>query len=201
MKRILKSWILLFVFTLIMAGCATSQPARFYTLNGMSKSDNASQAATGKKETIGVGPVSIPDSLDRPQIVTLSGENEVRIAEFDRWSGSCRDEIARVMTENLSVLLPSQRVVSYAWGRRVSLNRQITVDILRLDGVLGKSVILKANWAILEENGTKTNLVRRSDISEPVNGGDYAGFIAAQSRALGVLSREIAAAVQSLKSK
>jgi len=197
MKRILKSWILLFVFTLIMAGCATSQPARFYTLNGMSKSDNASQAATGKKETIGVGPVSIPDSLDRPQIVTLSGENEVRIAEFDRWSGSCRDEIARVMTENLSALLPSQRVVSYAWGRRVNLNRQVTVDILRLDGVLGKIVILKANWAILEENGTKAILVRRSDISEPVNGGDYASFVAAQSRALWTLSREIAAAVQS----
>jgi len=115
----------------------------------------ATSEAAGKEETIGVGPVSIPDSLDRSQIVTLSGGNEVIIAEFDRWYGSCRDEIARVMTENLSALLPSQRVVSYAWGRRVSLNRQITVDILRLDGVLGKTVILKANWAILEENGTK----------------------------------------------
>jgi hypothetical protein len=95
----------------------------------------ATSEAAGKEETIGVGPVSIPDSLDRSQIVTLSGGNEVIIAEFDRWYGSCRDEIARVMTENLSALLPSQRVVSYAWGRRVSLNRQITVDILRLDGV------------------------------------------------------------------
>ena len=200
MKREQKCLTLLFVLTIIMAGCATSQPARFYTLNGISKPDNASPAAAGKEEIIGVGPVSIPDSLDRPQIVTLSGENEVRIAEFDRWSGSYRDEIARVMTENLSALLP-QRVVSYAWGRRVSLNRQITIDILRLDGVLGKTVILKANWAILEEKGTKTNLVRRSDISEPVNGGDYAGFVAAQSRALGTLSREIAAAVQSPKQK
>ncbi|MFA6411337.1 MAG: PqiC family protein [Syntrophales bacterium] len=192
-----KIWILLSVLTFIMAGCATSQPARFYTLNGISKPDNASSAA-GKAEIIGVGPISIPDSLDRPQIVTLSGENEVRIAEYDRWSsGSCRDEIARVMTENLAVLLPLQRVVSYAWGRRVSLNSQITVDVLRLDGVLGKSVVLKANWAILEESGTKTILVRRSDISEPVSGGDYASFAAALSRALGTLSREIAAAVQS----
>jgi len=157
----------------------------------------ATSEAAGKEETIGVGPVSIPDSLDRSQIATLSGGNEVIIAEFDRWSGSCRDEIARVLTEKLSALLPSQRVVSYAWGRRISLNRQITVDILRLDGVLGKTVILKANWAILEENGTKTNLVRRSNISEPVNGGDYASFVAAQSRALDALSREIAATAQS----
>lgn len=196
MKNGLKCWILLFILTLVTAGCATSQPARFYTLNAISKPDNASPVAAGKEETIGVGPVSIPDSLDRPQIVTLSGENEVRIAEFDRWSGSCRDEIARVMTENLSALLPSQQVVSYSWGRRVSLNRQITIDILRLDGVLGKTVILKANWAILEESGTKTILVRRSDISEPVNGGDYASFVAALSRALGTLSREIAAAAK-----
>jgi uncharacterized protein len=191
-KRI--CWILSLVLALLTAGCATSQPARFYTLNAISKPANASPVATGKEETIGVGPISIPDSLDRPQIVTLSGENEVGIAEFDRWSGSCRDEIARVMTENLSVLLPSQRVVSYAWGRRISINRQITVDILRLDGVLGKTVILKANWAIMGENGTKTILVRRSDVSEPVNGGDYASFVAALSRALGTLCREIAAA-------
>lgn len=190
-------WILTLVLMLFMAGCATSPPARFYTLNGISKPDNASPSAAGKTEVIGVGPVSIPDSLDRPQIITISGENEVKIAEFDRWSGSCRDEIARVLTENLSVLLPSQRVVSYAWGRRVSLNRQITVDILRLDGGLGGKVILKVNWAILEENGTKTIMVRRSDISEPVNGGDYASFVAALSRALGTLSREIAAAAQS----
>ncbi|MCK9196611.1 MAG: PqiC family protein [Syntrophales bacterium] len=199
MKKGMNILILLFISTLIMAGCTTSQPARFYTLNTISKPDNASSAAVGKVEIIGVGPVSIPDSLDRPQIVTLSGGNEVIIAEFDRWSGSCRDEIARVITENLSVLLPLQRVVSYAWGRRVSLNSQITVDILRLDGVLGKTVILKANWAILEESGTKTILVRRSDISEPVNGGDYASFVAALSRALGTLSREIAAAAQSPK--
>lgn len=66
----------------------------------------ATSEAAGKEETIGVGPVSIPDSLDRSQIATLSGGNEVIIAEFDRWSGSCRDEIARVMTENLSALLP-----------------------------------------------------------------------------------------------
>ncbi len=197
MKKGRKSLILLFVLTLITAGCATSPPARFYALNGISKPDNASPAAAGRTEIIGMGPVSIPDSLDRPQIVTLSGGNEVRIAEFDRWSGSYRDEITRVMTENLSALLPSQRVVSYAWGRRVSINRQITVDILRLDGVLGGKVVLKANWAILEENGTKTILVRRSDISEPVNGADYASFVAAQSRALVTLSREIAAAAQS----
>jgi len=199
MKKGLKLWVLVIIFAILTAGCATSQPARFYTLNGIDKPDNAPPATTGKEGTIGVGPVSIPDYLDRPQIVTLSGKNEVGIAEFDRWSGSCRDETTRVIMENLSVLLPSQRVISYAWGRRVSLNRQITVDILRLDGILGKMVILKANWAILEENGTKTVLVKRSDISESVNGGDYAGFVAALSRALGTLSREIAAAVQSSK--
>lgn len=198
MKKRLKIWILLFISTFIMDGCATSQPARFYTLNGINKPVSAPSVAAGKAEIIGVGPIYIPDSLDRPQIVTLSGENEVRIAEFDRWSsGSYRDEIARVLTENLSTLLPSQRVVSYAWGRRISLNSQITVDIIRLDGVLGKTVIMKANWAILAENGTKTIMVRRSDISEPVNGGDYDSFVAAMSRAMGTLSREIAAAVQS----
>jgi uncharacterized protein len=196
MKKGRYFWVLVFIFAILTGGCATSQPARFYTLSGISKPDNAPPVMAGQEETIGVGPVSIPDYLDRPQIVTLSGENEVGIAEFDRWSGSCRDEIARVLVENLSSLLPSQRVVSYAWGRRISLNRQITVDIIRLDGVLGKTVILKANWAILEENGTKTILVRRSDISEPVTSGDYAGFVAALSRSLGTLSRQIAAVAQ-----
>jgi uncharacterized protein len=189
MKIGLQLWILVIFFAIITTGCATSPPARFYALNGIDKEDNAFSARTGKEEIIGVGPISIPDYLDRPQIVTLSGKNEVSIAEFDRWSGSYRDEIARVMTENLSVLLPSQRFISSAWGRRIILNRQITVAIIRLDGILGKTVILKANWAILGEDGTKTLLVKRADISEPVRGGDYASLVAALSRALGTLSR------------
>ena len=195
MGKRLNLWALVSILALLAAGCATSPSARFYILSGIEGMEKAPPAAMEKEATIGVGPVSIPDILDRPQLVTLSGANEVSIAEFDRWSGSYRNEIARVLTENLSVLLPSQRVVSYAWGRRISLDRRITVDIIRLDGALGETVFLKANWALLGENGAKTLLVRRVDISEPVNGGGYAGYVAALSRALAKLSREIAMAV------
>ncbi len=74
MKIGFKSWVLVIFLAIITAGCATSPPARFYTLNGIDKPEHAPPTTTGKEETIGVGPVSIPAYLDRPQIVTLSGK-------------------------------------------------------------------------------------------------------------------------------
>jgi uncharacterized lipoprotein YmbA len=58
-------------------------------------------------------------------------------------------------------------------------------------------VLLKANWAVMTDNGMKTLSVRRTEITEGTTAPDYDAYVAAQSRALEKLSREIAAAVTS----
>ena len=53
------------------AGCATSPPSRFYLLTPIAQEGSASGASTtDQRIAIGVGPVDLPDYLNRPQIVT-----------------------------------------------------------------------------------------------------------------------------------
>jgi len=85
-------WILLIVLSLILAGCAKTPPSRFYTLSPLSGSE--AKAGAEKEDhdlTIGVGPITLPDHLDRPQIVTRESSNVIELAEFDRWAGSLKE--------------------------------------------------------------------------------------------------------------
>ena len=87
--------VVLGLFLAAASGCASSPQSRFYALDPM----EPSQAATGDASDAGriivaIGPVAIPDYMDRPQIVTRSGRNEVVVNEFDRWSGSFEDDIS-----------------------------------------------------------------------------------------------------------
>lgn len=196
MKR---GWMTILLAAMILSGCGVSQAPRFYALSPLVRpAETPTAAASGNSLLIGLGPVAVPDRLDRPQLLSRSGENEIIIAEFDRWSGSLREEVSRTVAENLTHLLPSCRVVSYPWGRRLQLDRQITIDIIQMEGRLGGELLLKANWAVMTDDGTKTALVRHTEISEKTAGPDYESYVAAQSRALARLSREIAAAINTL---
>jgi uncharacterized lipoprotein YmbA len=69
----------------------------------------------------------------------------------------------------------------------------VAVSFNRFDGRLGESVGLNAAWTLRAPKHRKTLAVRTSVLQEPVTGPSYADLVAAQSRALAALSREIAA--------
>ena len=103
--------------TLLLAGCGGSSPrVEFYTLNPLSDIQAQSNTpATDRKISIGVGPVEIPEILDRPQIVTRTGPNKLSIDEFHRWAGRLDEGFAGVLAENISLLLSTDQVAVYPW--------------------------------------------------------------------------------------
>ena len=86
---------------LVMSGCASTPPTRFYVLPALSSADTTSGVSTAKRElTIGVGPVTLPAYLDRPQIVTRASRAKLNLADFDQWAASLQDSLPRVLAEN-----------------------------------------------------------------------------------------------------
>ena len=97
------------------AGCfGTSQSSRFYTLTP--PADRSGLGSTGLDTAVVIGPVTIPDYLDRRQIVTRSGRNEIVLAEFDRWGGSLDGEITRVLVAGLADRLNSAHIAVFPWS-------------------------------------------------------------------------------------
>jgi len=72
------------------------------------------------------------------------------------------------------------------------------MEVIRFDGALGGDVSLIARWAILEGKERKVVLARKSTIIEPSGTQGYEAMVAAGSRALEKLSREIAKAIKTL---
>lgn len=180
------------VLTLLLAACGTSPAARLYTLSVAAPPANP--AAQGANVTIAVGPVTVPESVDRPQLLVREDANRVTIAEQHRWAEPLKGEIARVVAENLSHNLPGARVATWTQNAAIDADRRVTIDVQRFDSTLGGEVVVEALWSVRGKSGASRN--GRSLMREPVHGQGYEALVAAHSRALATMSREIAAALR-----
>jgi hypothetical protein len=184
---------------LFVLGCASSPPTRFYTLSSLQEGGSERRESTSDQDfLIGVGPIKFPEYLDRTEIVTRDSSNKIALSDFDVWAGSLAEDFSRALAENLSVLLSTERVIVYPRLRSGLAKYQIIMDVIRFDGVLGGDVSLIARWAIVEGKERKTVFARKSTIIEPSGAKSYEAMVAADSRALEKLSREIAEAIRTL---
>ena len=180
-------------------GCASTPASRFYTLSPLSGPVKAkADQPLSQGPTIGLGPIRFPDYLDRPGIVTRSSGNTIEIAGFDLWAGSFKDDFMRVLGENLSILLETDKMLFYPYIGVVPTDFRIGMNLNRFEGAPGDRVVLEATWIVLEGPDKKEGVVQKSQITEPVSGSDYQALVAAQSRAVEKLGREMAKAVQTL---
>jgi uncharacterized lipoprotein YmbA len=175
------------------AGCATSPTARFYTLTPIPPQEVKGASCTAVSPvSISIAPVEIPDYLDRPQIVTRDGRNELRLAEFDRWAGSLSNNIAAVLAENLGLLMGTERVFVYPRMSVEKADYWLALRLLRLECAPGDQVLIKAQWTLLAGPERKDVATRVTTFSERLNDREYRTMAAAISSALGEVSREIA---------
>jgi hypothetical protein len=164
----------------------------------MDSIEAASFAAPGSSTQnlrIGIVPVKIPEYLKKSQIVTRTGTSEITLAEFDRWAGSLDEDIGRVVAENLSLLLKTDKVLNFPWRRNVELDYTIEMQVSRLEGALGGDVEFIVRWAIFDAENNNVFNVTTSRITQAVQGGSYSDLVIAQSKALAVFSRELAEAI------
>jgi hypothetical protein len=185
------------VVGLLVAACAETQPSRFYTLSGLPDGGAAMQGAESNRLAIGVGPISLPNYLDRPEIVRRATPNQFDLAAYDRWGEPLDDVFPRVMAENLSVLLATDRVFLLPQRRATTIDYQVEVEVTRFDADVGGPAVLSARWEIFDNDGNAL-VVDRSTFTETIGSEDYGAIATAMSQTVAALSREIASAITAL---
>ena len=176
----------------VLAACS-SPHSNFYTL---SPDTTLESAGAPLSVSVVVGPVTVPDLVDRPQLVTRVSGNEVKLNEFARWGEPLKSGVADVIAADLTRLLGSQRVSVSSQMVAGTEAYRVRVDILQFDSMPGEAVAVDALWTV-RVTGRTALLTGRSTIREPVQGADDAALVAAHSRALAAVSRDIAAAIRS----
>ena len=183
------------LLTIVLAGCGISPKEYFYTLSSDTTSGSSPVSDTMMTPSIVVGPVTLPEVADRPQIVTRVGTNQVTVAEQHRWAASLRSEIPRVVAQNLSDLLGTRSISSYEESGGARADIQVLVDVQRFDATLGESVTIDSLWTVRWAAGKP--VTGRSTVHEAIRGEGYDVLIAAYSRALAQVSRDIGRAIRS----
>jgi uncharacterized lipoprotein YmbA len=182
----------------VLSGCLGSPPTHFYLVPPLAGPDPAPPASAGQRDLmLGVGPVTVPPYLDRPQLVTRTSRAKLALADFDQWAGPLADTIARVLAEDLSLLIPTERVVLYPWSRALDPDYQVTVEVLQFDRGPGGEVVLAARWSLLDRDG-KELVLRTARLSQAAGGTDYEAAVTAMGRTLEALARDMAATLRSM---
>lgn len=184
---------------ILLVGCATSIPSRFYLLSPIKNGSTEVQRSDDIPcVSIGIGPVSLPEYTNRPQIVTLTSQNELSVAQFDLWAEPLPDTFSRVIAENLTQLLCTKRVYLFPWKASIKPDYIVEAEVMEMNGDLGKKAFLQVQWAIWGVGKSRELVQKRSAYSEPVRDRTYNGLVQAYSSMVGQLSRDIARGIEGL---
>lgn len=200
MNRYLQHLVCLLFGSILLAlvGCSpTSAPVSYYSL---SSAEPPVQA--GGKHTqlaVQVGPVTLPDVLKKSQLVFGSSGGSFQLSDQHRWSGELDRDIARAIGEQLAIRLGTEQIALFPAGLHLDLTHQVVLDVVAMEGVLGKEATLVARWSVVDPKTKTARFTRRSTVSQQPADSSHGAWVAAQRRNIAKLSEEIATAITSAR--
>jgi uncharacterized protein len=191
----------LLAFGLLLAcGCSVlsprPDPSRFFTLTAIGEPGTNPGVLAG--HVLGIGPVTLPPYMDRPELVTRVGPNEVRSAAFDYWAGSLAKQFETTLSHDLQALLGPSSVQSYPWYAGAQADVVIEADVLQFERAVDGQAYLRARWRLRKGKSGEVLRAGESNLAHQA-APDAGSTVAALSELLGQFSRELADAVRTCR--
>jgi uncharacterized protein len=185
----MKTWMPATAFAcLAAAGCLAprTDASRYFTFPA------AGAAAPGPATAVvGLGPVTLPPWLARPEVAVRVSPEEVAYATDDRWAAPLEDLVAGTLAEELRARLPAREVVRWPWPLGAPPDLSVSVEFLRLEADAAGGATLEARWTLSPRG--RPSVTGETRVREPGPKGDVPASVAALGRALGRLAADLAA--------
>ena len=184
-------FLLIIFVALCIGGCSSSgSKPRWYTLHP--QGFEASDVLSGNlKSPLGVGPIVLPESLSRSELVAYDQGNQVIVDSTHLWAGDLKRAISRVMASNLSDLSSMVDIWAYPWDVRIRPEDQLSLAIEQLGGPVSGPVKLKAQWKLLSDYGQKLEKTGRCEHKSTLSSSSYQDYVFAINSLIGECSKEI----------
>lgn len=183
---------LLCALSFSLSGCLSdllkpeADPTVFYVLKEKPAKDKANHYLN-----MNVLPITLPNYMDKPQVVSYLGDNTLLVSEISRWGEPLNNAVARIMNLNLlSNSTPNSKVYSYPFATFDNKLPTLSISINELCGTLGKESTIKATWTL---GDPKTNTLLADGVFKKTiaNGKSYADYVDSISVLLSDLSLSI----------
>lgn len=186
------------ILLMLLVGCAGNAPSKYYILNPLPGENKVQSLSEESCISVGIGPIKLPEYLNRLQVIARNTQNEILLSNFDLWAEPLADSVPRTLGENISRILCTKQVVLFPWKPSRTPDYRVEVEVLSLDGIHGKAVSLEAWWTISYGPEQTARVTRKSKYNVPTADQSYEALIQAHSQALAALSHEIADAMREL---
>jgi uncharacterized protein len=183
---------------LLVSGCLSPRPdpSVFLVLTPAVASEGRGPSNGVLRDmVVGVGPVTLPAYLERPQLVSRLEPTELAVDPFARWSAPLDVLFAQALADHLVALLGPQRVVVYPWATRDRPTHSVRIVVQQFERVSPDQVLLRARWDVVDPSGESTGASRTSEHRTPA-GATPPEVALALSELVGMLAVEVAAALR-----
>jgi uncharacterized lipoprotein YmbA len=176
----------------VLAGCSSSPKSSFYTLSG----DAPPAVVNAPRYSVAVMVASIPDSIDRPQVVLRTGGGRVEIREEQRWAGSLKDDIAQTFADDLARSLPDASVYTQnRAGAGADPTYRLAIGVQRFDSVLGQRADVDLQWTLTEKGQTRLQCRHAASVKASAMTDEVEALVAAHRQAVRQVAERAAAAI------
>jgi hypothetical protein len=166
-----------------LAACA-GQPDRFYALSTM---PGAARPPASGFATHVILNVSIPDTVDRREMIIDGAGDRILVLEHERWAVPLSDlvtqTLARDIEQRRSDVLVADRGFDQAGIKPVI----IKVEVVRMSANLGATATVEAHWRIMDP-AAQADLLGGEAFTSPIASGDYASVARAFSACVAALA-------------
>ena len=193
MKRVPMPHTAVVVAVLVLAAaCASSPPVHYYTLAAEQSAEKAE--VPSDPYAVAVGPVTVPNAVDRPQFVIQVDSNRVALLDDRRWAEPLNSAIPRAIASDLRQLLGVATVI-FPQDSQADVKYRVAIEIRNFVSIPGEAATVEASWTVFGPH----DAVKRGQLlaREPVKEAGYDALVAAHGRALMRVSREVAATIRS----
>jgi len=179
---------------LLLAACGSTPKENFYTLSP-APAVGALPADSPSAVSVYLGPVSVPEAVDRTPMVLRTGASQVEIDDLHRWVEPLKTGIPRALAEMLMRELGTPKVLAGRGAAVSTPDYRVAIDVQRFESSLADGATLDAAWTVTSARGAVRS--GRTLAQEALPSRDHAGIAAAHRRALEKLAKDLAAAIRS----
>jgi uncharacterized lipoprotein YmbA len=184
---------LILLSVILFTYCSSSPPIHKYVLTPSVK-DNAETLSSKKNTeiTIGIGSLEIAQYLLRPEMVSFKGNNELIVDQFNRWAEPLEKNFERVLIENLSRLIPTDRIYIFPSQEEEPNSFQVTIMVIEFGMRADSSVVLDTRWSVSNKFKRDFLMTKKSFYTDNAAGVSIEGTVTILSSLIGNFSRDIA---------
>jgi len=191
----------------------SSPPSRLYLLSSTETPATAqpsvAAAVSGSSQPVAAprpnGPivgvtVTVPEYLDRLDVMERTSANELKPIYAAQWGENLATTATRAVAENLSARFPSDDIVILPARTQRRLDYQVNLDLTKFESDSEGNSTLAGRWSIADSDGAE-RMSGRVQQTQKADGPGYDAMAAAMSRNLAAASTEIATVLQRLSTE